>query len=501
MIKNDTISNFHNPDRVSNNFGGIPPATIFTLLTICIYLSSWILMLSVFRFTFCNTLSTQLQYSFDYSVAFLTTSQILGMLSNWLIVKEDRYLTKSIVVISVLCLIGSSLLFILKQQYIFYMLLALFFLFGQYVASATLLFHKYIPRVKRFHSIGLVLISNSIASFVIHVFSVNISLTGLFALCFFATLVVTIFSILLYRSPLAEPNIHIINLKKAELNKIYYHLLIYVSCVSYIKGFLFHSIPKLFSQYSVIALATVSLGYILSVMFFMKLAKKQQISVSNYVANSVFLLSFVCLISFSKLDWLSVFFAAIIYSTFGMNDLFCFETLFALGERFPDSSNFFGVGFSMYIFSVFLGEITATYVDIIRFPQFELLIIVIYSVATLVLPQLKGEMAKLLPESVFSVDSISLKSEDTSTDASCNALPMIQEISPAPNNPANAMNELLSQRENEVLQLLLKGYPNDLIASTLYISNNTLKKHIQNIYNKLGVHSRSELFLLLKMKE
>lgn len=63
------------------------------------------------------------------------------------------------------------------------------------------------------------------------------------------------------------------------------------------------------------------------------------------------------------------------------------------------------------------------------------------------------------------------------------------------------MNELLSQRENEVLQLLLKGYPNDLIASTLYISNNTLKKHIQNIYNKLGVHSRSELFLLLKMKE
>lgn len=58
--------------------------------------------------------------------------------------------------------------------------------------------------------------------------------------------------------------------------------------------------------------------------------------------------------------------------------------------------------------------------------------------------------------------------------------------------------EVLSDREKEVLELVLKGLPSKLICAELFISNNTLKSHIQRIYTKLNVHSRSELFLLLK---
>ena len=57
--------------------------------------------------------------------------------------------------------------------------------------------------------------------------------------------------------------------------------------------------------------------------------------------------------------------------------------------------------------------------------------------------------------------------------------------------------DTLTNREKEVLDLLVKGYPTEVIASTLFISSNTLKRHIQNIYNKLNVHNRSELFKLL----
>ena len=39
-----------------------------------------------------------------------------------------------------------------------------------------------------------------------------------------------------------------------------------------------------------------------------------------------------------------------------------------------------------------------------------------------------------------------------------------------------------------------------MIALELFISNNTLKKHIQSIYNKLGVHIHSELFISMKKK-
>lgn len=50
----------------------------------------------------------------------------------------------------------------------------------------------------------------------------------------------------------------------------------------------------------------------------------------------------------------------------------------------------------------------------------------------------------------------------------------------------------LTRREREVLSLLARGANNQLIASTLFISPNTARTHVQNLMPKLGVHSRLE---------
>lgn len=51
----------------------------------------------------------------------------------------------------------------------------------------------------------------------------------------------------------------------------------------------------------------------------------------------------------------------------------------------------------------------------------------------------------------------------------------------------------LSIRELEVLQLIYKGYINKKIAETLFISTNTVKYHIKNIYDKLEIRSKKEV--------
>ncbi len=51
----------------------------------------------------------------------------------------------------------------------------------------------------------------------------------------------------------------------------------------------------------------------------------------------------------------------------------------------------------------------------------------------------------------------------------------------------------LSAREREVLLLLLHGHTNTQIAERLFISANTAKTHIGNIYQKVGVNRRYEL--------
>ena len=50
----------------------------------------------------------------------------------------------------------------------------------------------------------------------------------------------------------------------------------------------------------------------------------------------------------------------------------------------------------------------------------------------------------------------------------------------------------LSEREREVLHLLVSGASNKGIAQDLSLSENTIKAHISHIFNKLGVQSRAE---------
>lgn len=75
-----------------------------------------------------------------------------------------------------------------------------------------------------------------------------------------------------------------------------------------------------------------------------------------------------------------------------------------------------------------------------------------------------------------------VKSEDTSSQ---NILQLIDQYH-------------LTPRESEVLELIFKELDNDQIADQLCISNFTLKKHIQNLYNKLGVSSRWDLLKFRK---
>jgi DNA-binding NarL/FixJ family response regulator len=51
---------------------------------------------------------------------------------------------------------------------------------------------------------------------------------------------------------------------------------------------------------------------------------------------------------------------------------------------------------------------------------------------------------------------------------------------------------IISTRELEILLLAARGLSNERIASSLHLAETTVKRHLANTYEKMGVHSRSE---------
>lgn len=56
--------------------------------------------------------------------------------------------------------------------------------------------------------------------------------------------------------------------------------------------------------------------------------------------------------------------------------------------------------------------------------------------------------------------------------------------------------DILSDRERAVAELILEGLTNKEIASKLYISESTVKKHTNAIFRKIEIQGRNDLFLL-----
>ena len=61
---------------------------------------------------------------------------------------------------------------------------------------------------------------------------------------------------------------------------------------------------------------------------------------------------------------------------------------------------------------------------------------------------------------------------------------------------------ILTKREREVFELLIKNYTTKEIAEKLGISEKTVRNHISNVMHKLGVKGRSSAVIeLLKLNE
>ena len=86
-------------------------------------------------------------------------------------------------------------------------------------------------------------------------------------------------------------------------------------------------------------------------------------------------------------------------------------------------------------------------------------------------------------EGAVGADSVSVPETESTLDACCASV---------------AREGGLTEREAEILVYLARGRTKAYIADALFVTENTVRSHVRNIYSKLDVHTRQELLDLLE---
>lgn len=111
---------------------------------------------------------------------------------------------------------------------------------------------------------------------------------------------------------------------------------------------------------------------------------------------------------------------------------------------------------------------------------------------------LKQSATELLIKSIRKVNAGEIWLDSHTTAAVMRQFATGAEEAPA-GVPATSSRErersLLSQREREIVALVAQGFKNKEMAEKMFISEQTVKNHLHNIFDKLGVSDRLELAL------
>lgn len=109
---------------------------------------------------------------------------------------------------------------------------------------------------------------------------------------------------------------------------------------------------------------------------------------------------------------------------------------------------------------------------------------------------LKDSSTSLIEKSILKVHAGEIWLDSTTTAAVIRQFASPSEF-PAvhANGKANRERAQLSQREREIIILIAQGYKNKEIAEKMFITEQTVKNHLHNVFDKLGVSDRLELAL------
>jgi len=224
--------------------------------------------------------------------------------------------------------------------------------------------------------------------------------------------------------------------------------------------------------------------YILIILLMYLYGERLQKYFPIYVAVSLLGMAFISFAVFSEATAGFLLTASLLEAAFALLDLFVWVILGSLAFIYKAPFQLFGLALATNLGGIVLGDLFGGYLlltgDSVRLMTAVFASMSIF-IVFLIVPWLSQQTERSLPQ-VIKGNILNYNLPQAGNDRFLEAYLM--------------PGEKLTPREIEVTLLILKGYTNNEIAKKLFVSPNTIKTHLKNIYDKFGVKKKKELILL-----
>lgn len=407
-------------------------------------------------------------------------AHFIGLFSSGFFIKRQFAAKMTMILSTVVCMAG-SLIFFLPFSILWYIaLVAMAFFAGLVVASWGFYFKSYSPPEQRLKTAADVLILSNIIMILANVLAVTISAylsLGFLIIILLGALLITF---RLEASP-SEKLTKIVAGSQQGLTTILKplaFLCVFIVIITINSGLMYQVVTPAFGEYQLLASYFWAVPYIVALLILRSLSPKINKAYILYVAMIMIGLSFVAfmLLDTSVISYLII--NTLMLGAFGVCDLFWWSILGSTFDYADNPAQILGIGLSMNVLGIIIGGVIGNQINAMENGPFYTAVIalVVLFAVMILLPLLNVQLTRLLKNHPFIIEFASMVESEQDQ-----ALVFFKE------------NKQLTDKESEVVKLLLRGYTYKAMSENLFISENTLKYHIKNIYQKLNINSKMEL--------
>ncbi|MEL7649152.1 MAG: LuxR family transcriptional regulator [Sedimentibacter sp.] len=403
-------------------------------------------------------------------------AHLIGMLICSYFVRDIEDARKVIKISIAVCIAG-TLIFFVKTIFLWRIsLVVCSFMAGSSVAAWGFYYKEWSKSNERIYTAADILIFSNILMIAINVTAINLSVNaGIFlSLTFLSAAYV-----LLHKLPKHCDSIKEFSgsdCSKLKIKKPLILLCIFIVIITINAGLMYQVINPEFEHLKLLTSWYWAVPYIAAIYVVKRLPEKTSRTYALYVSIAMIGLSFISFMVLDRSAGSYILIDTLMMGAFGVYDLFWWSIIGEMLDYTVNPSRIVGIGLSANVLGVLVGGMTGSAIRGTSFSSLNssILALIIVFVILIILPVLHNQLSRLLKNHAY--------------------LTSVQE---GENNheieDRQAVMNVLTGRENEIVDLLLKGRTYKMIAEELYLSENTVKTHIKNIYSKLGIKSKTEL--------